>query len=109
MENIDRLRDRLVREYRKKTPRSRRVFHRAEKVMIGGGSHTIRLWRPYPFFAASADGPLVRDVDGNEYVDYWQGHYANVLGHNPKPVRRRLAASLARGALHTGFEAGQQI
>jgi len=109
MTGFDRLRARLVREYEKKTPRSRAVFRRAEKVMIAGGSHTIRLWRPYPFFAASADGASVRDVDGNAYVDYWQGHYANILGHNPRLVRRGIAASLERGALHTGFEARHQI
>ncbi len=109
MDSIDKLRDRLIREYRKRTPGSRRVFDRARKVMIAGGSHTIRLWRPYPFFAAGAEGPVVRDIDGNDYVDYWQGHYANVLGHNPRPVRRGIASWLDRGALHTGFEAGHQI
>jgi glutamate-1-semialdehyde 2,1-aminomutase len=77
--------------------------------MIEGGSHTIRLWRPYPFFAVSAEGPDVRDVDGNVYVDYWQGHYANVLGHNPGLIRREISACVGRGALHTGFEAGHQI
>ncbi|MGB8959700.1 MAG: aminotransferase class III-fold pyridoxal phosphate-dependent enzyme [Candidatus Aminicenantales bacterium] len=109
MTGFDRLRGRLVREYEKKTARSRTIFRRAEKVMIAGGSHTIRLWRPYPFFAAAAEGPSVRDVDGNTYIDYWQGHYANVLGHNPRLIRRRIAACLERGALHTGFEAGHQI
>ena len=106
---MDRLRDHLVREYRKKTAKSRAVFHRAEKVMIEGGSHTIRLWRPYPFFASGAEGPSVRDVDGNTYIDYWQGHYANILGHNPRLIRREIAACLSRGALHTGFEAVHQI
>ncbi len=109
MTGRDRLRDRLVREYRKKTARSRTVYRRAQKVMIEGGSHSIRLWRPYPFFAAGAEGPFVRDVDGNTYIDYWQGHYANILGHNPGFVRRGMAASVGRGALHTGFEAGHQI
>jgi glutamate-1-semialdehyde 2,1-aminomutase len=109
MTGFDRLRGHLVREYEKKTARSRAIFRRAEKVMIAGGSHTIRLWRPYPFFAAAAEGPSVRDVDGNTYIDYWQGHYANVLGHNPLLIRRRIAACLERGALHTGFEAGHQI
>lgn len=109
MTGMDRLRGRLVKEYRKKTGKSREVFRRAEKVMIEGGSHTIRLWRPYPFFAASAEGPAVRDVDGNTYIDYWQGHYANILGHNPRLVRREIATWLGRGALHTGFEAGHQI
>jgi glutamate-1-semialdehyde 2,1-aminomutase len=77
--------------------------------MIEGGSHSNRLWRPYPFFAASAEGAAVRDVDGNTYIDYWQGHYANILGHNPKLIRREIAACLGRGALHTGFEASHQI
>jgi glutamate-1-semialdehyde 2,1-aminomutase len=109
MNGMDRLRDHLVREYMKKTKKSRAVFRRAEKVMIAGGSHTIRLWRPYPFFATWAEGPIVRDVDGRSYIDYWQGHYANVLGHNPRLIRREIAACLSRGALHTGFEAGHQI
>ena len=109
MTGMDRLRGHLVKEYRKKTAKSRAAFRRAEKVMIEGGSHTIRLWRPYPFFAASAEGPAVRDVDGNAYIDYWQGHYANILGHNPRLIRREIASCLGRGALHTGFEAGHQI
>jgi glutamate-1-semialdehyde 2,1-aminomutase len=77
--------------------------------MVDGGSHTMRLWPPYPFFAAAAEGPAVRDLDGNRYIDYWQGHYANILGHNPKPVLREMASCLRKGALHTGFEAGHQI
>jgi glutamate-1-semialdehyde 2,1-aminomutase len=77
--------------------------------MVNGGSHTMRLWPPYPFFAASAEGPHVRDVDGNVYVDYWQGHYANILGHNPRPVLREMSACLKKGSLHTGFEAQSQI
>ena len=109
MTGMDRLRDRLVKEYRKKTAKSRAVFRRAQGVMVEGGSHSIRLWRPYPFFAAAAEGPRVRDVDGNTYVDYWQGHYANILGHNPPLIRRKIGSCLDRGALHTGFEAGLQI
>ncbi|MFO7733452.1 MAG: aminotransferase class III-fold pyridoxal phosphate-dependent enzyme, partial [Candidatus Aminicenantes bacterium] len=109
MTGIDRLRGHLVREYKKKTAKSRAAFGRAEKVLVEGGSHTIRLWRPYPFFAAGAEGARVRDVDGNEYIDYWQGHYANILGHNPPLIRRDITACLGKGALHTGFEAGHQV
>ncbi len=109
MTGLDRLQGHLVREYKKKTGRSRAIFRRAEKVMIAGGSHTIRLWRPYPFFAVSAEGSSVRDADGNTYIDYWQGHYANILGHNPRVIRREIAACVGRGALHTGFEARHQI
>ncbi len=109
MAGLERLRERLLKEYRRKTPGSRELFRRAEGIMVKGGSHTMRLWPPYPFFAASAEGPRVRDVDGNVYIDYWQGHYANILGHNPRLIRRGMSSCLKKGALHTGFEAASQI
>ncbi len=78
-------------------------------MMVGGGSHTIRLWKPYPFFAAGAEGPCVRDIDGNVFVDYWQGHYANILGHNPPEILKEIVRFIKKGALHTGFEARHQV
>ena len=78
--------------------------------MVQGGSHTLRLWRPYPFIMAEAHGPYVYDVDGNAYIDYWQGHYANILGHNPAVLKKEFAAyDPEHGSLHTGFEGESQI
>ncbi len=99
----------LQHEYQKKTPRSSMLFRRATRVMVRGGSHTLRLWKPYPFYPASAAGARVTDVDGNSYLDYWQGHYANILGHNPEVIRRALEPYVSRGLLHTGFESSVQV
>jgi len=106
---MKRLIEYLDREYKKRTPRSHSMFERAAKVMIRGGSHTLRLWKPYPFFPASAQGATVTDLDGSVYLDYWQGHYANLLGHNPEVIRQELEPYLAAGSLHTGFENSVQI
>lgn len=101
---------RLEARYRKKTPKSLRLFREAQKVMVRGGSHSIRLFSPYPFFMATADGPYVRDLDGNAYLDYWQGHYANVLGHNPKVLEKEFRRfDPEHGSLHTGFEGESQV
>lgn len=99
----------LETEYQKKTRQSAILFKRASRVMVRGGSHTLRLWRPYPFFMASAQGAQVRDVDGNQYLDYWQGHYANILGHNPAVIRRALEPYIKIGTFHTGFESSVQL
>ncbi|HAR36576.1 MAG TPA: hypothetical protein DCR87_06715 [Acidobacteria bacterium] len=99
----------LEKEYQKKTPGSAALFRRASRVMVRGGSHTLRLWRPYPFFLSSARGAEVVDVDGNRYLDYWQGHYANILGHNPEVIRRQVEPHFSRGAFHTGFESLPQL
>lgn len=99
----------LEEEYRKKTRKSYELFQQASRVMVRGGSHTLRLWKPYPFFLTSASGSTVEDADGNRYVDYWQGHYANILGHNPELIRKKLLPYVRRGTFHTGFEGSVQL
>jgi len=99
----------LEREYQKKTVKSYRLFRRASRLMVRGGSHSLRLWKPYPFFQSSARGAEVVDVDGNRYLDYWQGHYANILGHNPEIIRQALRPFWERGTFHTGFESIAQL
>lgn len=99
----------LEEEYRKKTRKSYELFQKASRLMVRGGSHSLRLWRPYPFFLASASGSLVEDVDGQSYLDYWQGHYANILGHNPEIIKKGLLPYVRRGTLHTGFEGQAQL
>lgn len=43
------------------------------------------------------------DLDGHHIIDYWQGHYANILGHNPPEITSKLAAALQEGyGLQTG-------
>lgn len=109
MKRTKQLIDYLGREYEKKTVKSRLMFKRATKVMVRGGSHSLRLWKPYPFFPVSAHGSTVTDLDGQTYLDYWQGHYANLLGHNPEVIRQEMEPYLAAGSLHTGFESSAQI
>jgi glutamate-1-semialdehyde 2,1-aminomutase len=110
MQKIGRLLDVLEAKYRKKTTKSLQVYRRAQRVMVQGGSHSLRLFSPYPFIVTKAKGPLVYDYDGNVYIDYWQGHYANILGHNPKALTDEFRRfSLEEGSLHTGFEGESQI
>ena len=107
--NIDRLMAELDRRYRARTRKSLEVNRRAQKVMVGGGSHNLRLFRPYPFFVTRAKGPNVVDIDRNTYIDYWQGHYANILGHNPAIIQDEMVRHHREDSLHTGFEGRDQI
>ncbi|MCC7295274.1 MAG: aminotransferase class III-fold pyridoxal phosphate-dependent enzyme [Acidobacteria bacterium] len=110
MTGLERLMNRLEILYKKRTPRSFRLFRRAQNVMIQGGSHSLRLLAPYPFFVRRASGPEVVDIDGNVYVDYWQGHYANILGHNPViPDDPPAGEEPDDPSLHTGFEGEDQV
>jgi glutamate-1-semialdehyde 2,1-aminomutase len=90
----------FVRKYERKTAKSKRLFSRSAKVFPGGISHNIRYFEPYPFFAESARGRTLVDVDGNAYTDYWMGHWALILGHSPKPVADALVSQSKRGTLY---------
>ena len=95
---------RLVAEYCQKHPRSERYYQNSCSHLIRGGSHTLRLFQPFPFYDVRCQGSRVIDLDGHSYIDFWQGHYANILGHNPKLISDVLVDRLRKGeGLHTGF------
>ncbi|MFQ5813576.1 MAG: aspartate aminotransferase family protein [Anaerolineae bacterium] len=94
----------LSRQYMSQYPKSREVHQEATKYLIDGGSHALRLFAPYPFRIVSASGSRVRDADGHEILDFWQGHYANILGHNPDIVIQALVELFQGGyGLQTGI------
>ncbi len=50
------------------------------------------------------------DLDGNEYIDFWQGHYTNILGHNPGIIREVLVREFQQGGgLQNGFPGSLQV
>ncbi len=96
--------------YAQHAPRSAALNHRAQQVMVDGGSHSLRLIQPCPPRLTEAHGAYVRDADGHEILDFWQGHHANILGHNPPVVTEALSEAFASGqGLLTGFTDELQI
>lgn len=83
--------------YVSKTLSSKALFERARKVLPGGVSYGIRYFEPYPFYTARAKGSKLYDVDGNEYVDFWLGHTALILGHSPPAVMGAVKKQLQNG------------
>lgn len=94
--------------YRQKTPLSERLFNRAKEVMPGGISHGIHYFPPYPFFINKAKGSKIWDVDGNEYVDLWMGHYTHILGHLPELIVEAIERQLKKG-IHWGIVFEKQV
>ena len=78
--------------FRARTPRSADLYQQAGKVIPAGLTHDSRTLLPYPIYAARAKGPRKWDVDGHEYVDYFGGHGALILGH----AHPAMAAAVTR-------------
>jgi len=94
--------------YRQKTPLSRKLFERAKEVMPGGISHNLHYFPPYPFFVKKGRGSKIWDVDGNEYVDLWMGHYIHILGHHSEIVVEAVERQLKEG-IHWGIVFEKQV
>jgi glutamate-1-semialdehyde 2,1-aminomutase len=100
----------LHQEYTQRFPRSQAAHVRANAVKVDGVSHDARSFDPFPFRVTAAQGAYVTDLDGHRIVDYWQGHYTNILGYNPALVRERLIADLQQGhGLQMGIPDERQI
>jgi glutamate-1-semialdehyde 2,1-aminomutase len=87
----------FLEEYLRRHPGSGKLFDQASGVTPGGVSHNLRFFPPYPLFVEAASGNRLWDVDGTEYVDYWMGHFALLLGHNPEPIVSALRDQLDHG------------
>src|ERR671938_2159194 len=83
--------------YRSRTPRSAALHARASRVLPAGLTHDSRATSPYPIYVARAAGPRKWDTDGNEYVDYFGGHGALLLGHVHPAVVAAVQQQVAQG------------
>jgi glutamate-1-semialdehyde 2,1-aminomutase len=74
---------------------------RARNVFPDGVTHDGRYMEPFALYCTHAQGPRKWDVDGNEFVDYFGGHGALLLGHSHPAIVEALARQAARGT-HLG-------
>ncbi|MFX1506263.1 MAG: aspartate aminotransferase family protein [Promethearchaeota archaeon] len=99
--------------YHRHRPKSKQLWKKALKTLAGGVSHNIRNFGlpaigAFPSFIQSAEGAKLKDLDGNEYIDCWNGHFAMILGHNHPKVQKVLEERSKCG-WHFGTNTEDQI
>jgi glutamate-1-semialdehyde 2,1-aminomutase len=89
------------------TDRQVSLQQRAARVLPSGVTHDVR-WRqpPGPYFERGL-GARKWDVDGQEYVDFVQGHGALLLGIAHPDVTDAIADALRRGSHLGGNHPGE--
>ena len=88
---------------------SETLMTRAQKVIPGGVNSPVRAFTGVggtPRFFESAEGPMVVDVDGNQYVDYVGSWGPMILGHSEPDVIASVIAQAKRGL---GFGAPSEV
>jgi glutamate-1-semialdehyde 2,1-aminomutase len=85
-------------DFAARTPQTQALFERAKLSIPGGAGSTARMprngWKPYPLFISEGRGSRIRDVDGNEYIDYLLGLGPMILGHRHPAVTQAVAGAI---------------
>jgi len=71
-------------------PKSRELMRRREAAVPRGPYHST------PIFAARAEGAVIEDVDGNQYIDFAGGIGCLNMGHRAAPVTAAVSEQLEK-------------
>jgi len=90
-------------EFRARHPNSLRLYERAKALFPGGVTprRTVLAPPPTPSYVERAKGSRKWAVDGAEYVDYWMGHGALLLGHAHPSLIQTIEEQILKGT-HLG-------
>ncbi|MGD8426873.1 MAG: glutamate-1-semialdehyde 2,1-aminomutase [Balneolaceae bacterium] len=88
---------------------SQKLFQRAQKFIPGGVNSPARAFSSVggtPVFFEKAEGSILTDVDGKEYIDYVGSWGPMILGHSYGPVVKAVQETAAKS---TSFGAPTEI
>jgi len=84
-----------------KRNRSKELIEKNQQWIPGGVVSLNRKSEPNICFT-EGKGSRVKDLDGNEYIDYQAGFSASFLGHNDPDVNQAVAQTMANNAVLMG-------
>ncbi len=85
--------------YIQRTPRSRAAHTTASTRLPLGVASNYRSYEPYPLHVRDGKGSRIRDIDGNEYIDFNMCFGALMAGHCHPAVVRAVRAKLETGTM----------
>jgi glutamate-1-semialdehyde 2,1-aminomutase len=83
------------------TRKSLAAFEEAQRHIPGGVNSPVRAFGPvggHPLFIQSGSGSRMKDIDGNEYIDYVCSWGPLILGHADPQVIQDVKAAVDKGA-----------
>ncbi|MGI9335305.1 MAG: aspartate aminotransferase family protein [Gammaproteobacteria bacterium] len=98
----------IVARYLERTPGSSQLADQARTLLPSGITHDSRYLNPYGIYVERASGSHKWDVDGNEYVDYFGGHGALLLGHAHPKVMAAVTGACGHGT-HFGANHAMEL
>jgi glutamate-1-semialdehyde 2,1-aminomutase len=85
--------------FQKRTPKSRAAHQKAMPRLPLGVASNFRIYDPYPIFVAEGNGGHIRDLDGNDYLDFNMCFGALMAGHCHPAVVKAVEERLHTGTM----------
>jgi glutamate-1-semialdehyde 2,1-aminomutase len=94
---LERERDR----YLERTPGSEVLAESLRTIVPAGVCSTYRAYDPYPIHADRAEGAMMYDVDGREYLDFAMNNGTQLVGHAHPTLSEEIKEQIELGTLYT--------
>lgn len=94
---LDRLIQEEERDFLERSPRAAEYVAQAESSLAGGVTSSWQISRPQPIWIEDGRGSKIRDVDGNEFIDYHGGYGAMLAGHAHPAIVAAVSERVAKG------------
>ncbi len=90
----------LITAYRQYSPGSEAFAERTRKVFPGGDTRSSAHYGPYPLAIEKAEGCVMTDVDGHEYLDFMNNFTSLIHGHAHPEIVRAVQVQVEKGSAH---------
>ena len=87
----------ILERYSKTFQKHEELFRQAAQIFPDGVTHDNRHADPFPIYVDRAEGSKKWGIDGTEFIDYWSGHGALLLGHGHPAVVDAVQRQMERG------------
>jgi glutamate-1-semialdehyde 2,1-aminomutase len=92
----------LAESYMSSTEKSKHLHEIATGHLPGGNTRTTLHFDPYPIYIKKGHGCRVTDVDGNQYIDFFNNATSLVHGHSNNEINEAAKQAISSGSAPGG-------
>ncbi len=89
--------------FRERRPLSYAAWSRARQHMPGGNTRSVVYHDPFPLVMVEGAGPIERDLDGHEYLDFLNNFTSLIHGHAHPAIVEAATAEMRRGTAFSAY------
>lgn len=87
----------LAASFTRRNPKSQDIHNAAINSLPGGNTRSVLYYHPFPLVIKSAQGSILTDADGHDYIDLLGEYTAGLYGHSDPKIINAIVEATKRG------------